>query len=167
MQVNSISFFEHHVLEGGGEISGRNDAAAADRLRRECVMEAEVTNRTDGPLQVFICTHLCLVSSFSYSSITSCCSCKAAQMQLFCCFSVGHPSVKDLSGSTQITVHNIQCTMQYTACHTICIVQYSTQCTVQYTIVNVQLFEAVLCTCGYQQQQSCINPMALGNPVCG
>ena len=61
MQVNSISFFEHHVLEGGGEISGRSDAAAADRLRRECVMEAEVTNRTDGPLQVFICTHLCLL----------------------------------------------------------------------------------------------------------
>lgn len=62
MQVNSISFFEHHVFEGGGETSGRSDAAAADRLRRECVMEAEVTNRTDGPLQVIICTRFCLLS---------------------------------------------------------------------------------------------------------
>jgi len=61
-QVNSISFFEHHVLEGGGETSGRSDAAAADRLHRECVMEAEVTNRTDGPLQVIICTRFCLLS---------------------------------------------------------------------------------------------------------
>ena len=80
MQVNSISFFEHHVLEGGGETSGRSDAAAADRLLRECVMEAEVTNRTDGPLQVIICMHFCLLSSFSSLSITSCCSCKTAQM---------------------------------------------------------------------------------------
>ncbi len=82
MQVNSISFFEHHVLEGGGETSGRSDAAAADRLRRQCVMEAEVTNRTDGPLQVIICTRFCLLSSFSSSSVTYCCSCKTAQMHL-------------------------------------------------------------------------------------
>ncbi|DBA86334.1 TPA: hypothetical protein ACH3X2_005568 [Trebouxia sp. C0005] len=54
LQVNSISFFEHHVLEGGVETSGRSDAAAADRLHRDCVMEAEVTNRTDGPLQVWV-----------------------------------------------------------------------------------------------------------------
>ncbi|DBA95519.1 TPA: hypothetical protein ACH3X3_013374 [Trebouxia sp. C0006] len=54
LQVNSISFFEHHVLEGDGETSGRSDTAAAERLRRECVMEAEVTNRTDGPLQVWV-----------------------------------------------------------------------------------------------------------------
>ena len=143
MQVNSISFFEHHVLEGGGETSGRSDAAAADRLRRQCVMEAEVTNRTDGPLQVIICTRFCLLSRFTSSSLTSCCSCKKAQMQLYCCFSVGHPSVKDLSGSTQYTIHNIQHTIQYTACKTMCFLQHNIQCIVQYTMVNVQVCELV------------------------
>ncbi len=164
MQVNSISFFEHHVLEGDGETSGRSDAAAAERLRRECVMEAEVTNRTDGPLQVIICTRFCLLSRFTSSSLTSCCSCRTAQMQLYCCFSVGHPSVKDLSESTRYTTRNIH-NMQYTACNPVYIIQYNLQCTVQYTTVNVQVFEAVLCNCGYQQQQSCIGSMALANLV--
>jgi len=131
MQVNSVSFFEHHVLEGDGETSGRSDAAAADRLHRQCVMEAEVTNRTDGPLQVFIFTHFCLLSSFSSSSIPSCCSCKTAQMQVYCCFSVKHPSVKDLSGSTQYT---IMYSIPYDTQHATQYALYSTTYSVQYSI---------------------------------
>ena len=55
-QVSSISFFEHHVMEGVTGGSGWNGAAAGQKLHRRCVIEAEVTNRTEGPLQVTTCT---------------------------------------------------------------------------------------------------------------
>lgn len=55
-QVTSISFFEHHVMEGATGGSGWNGTAAGQKLQRRCVMEAEVTNRTDGSLQVITYT---------------------------------------------------------------------------------------------------------------
>ena len=49
LQVNNVSFFEHHTIEGDHQSSG---SALPHSIRRLCVMETEVTNRTDGPLQV-------------------------------------------------------------------------------------------------------------------
>ncbi len=133
MQVNSISFFEHHVLEVGGETSGRSDAAAAERLRRQCVMEAEVTNRTDGPLQVFICTHFCLLSVLAPQVSLPVAPPKqhrCIHVDICCplCFLVGQSSVKACQD-----LHNIQYTMY--------IIRYNIQHTTQYalysTIYNV------------------------------
>ena len=50
MQVSSISFFEHHTIEGHPQ--GSEPAVTAQTIWRSCVMETEVTNRTEGPLQV-------------------------------------------------------------------------------------------------------------------
>ena len=58
MQVNSISFFEHHTIEGNPKDS--EPAVTAQSIRRSCVMETEVTNRTEGPLQVTPKHHLVL-----------------------------------------------------------------------------------------------------------
>ena len=60
LQVNSVSFFEHHTLDGDHQVLGAD--VLPDNIRRLCVMETEVTNRTDGPLQVRSCSclHLCI-----------------------------------------------------------------------------------------------------------
>ena len=50
MQVSSVSFFEHHASEGG--LQGGGVGGAPQAYKRVCVMETEVTNRTEGPLQV-------------------------------------------------------------------------------------------------------------------
>lgn len=50
LQVSSVAFFEHHTTEwgrGGGGVNGTPQG-----FKRLCVMETEVTNRTEGPLQV-------------------------------------------------------------------------------------------------------------------
>jgi len=130
MQVNSISFFEHDVLEGGGETSGRSDAAAAERLRRQCVMEAEVTNRTDGPLQVFICAHFCLLSILAPQVSLPVAPPKqhrCIHVDVCCplCFLVGQSSVKACQD-----LHNIQYTIR-------CNIQHTTQYALYSTIYNV------------------------------
>ena len=71
-QVNSIAFFEHHSMGEGSEGRGSGDRMRGARLQRRCVMECEVTNRTDGPLQVichaFIHSYICyLTLSFARS----------------------------------------------------------------------------------------------------
>ena len=50
LQVSSVSFFEHHIIEGEQQSSGGGPLPHS--IRRLCVMETEVTNRTEGPLQV-------------------------------------------------------------------------------------------------------------------
>lgn len=48
MQISSISFFEHHVFirdKGGIQLG-------PDAVQRKCIMQAELTNRTDSSLQV-------------------------------------------------------------------------------------------------------------------
>ena len=50
MQVNSVSFFEHHTVERSS--LGSDSRVSAESILRRCVMELEVTNRTEGPLQV-------------------------------------------------------------------------------------------------------------------
>ena len=60
LQVNSVSFFEHHTLDGDHQASGAG--VPPHNIRRLCVMETEVTNRTEGPLQVNSCPclYICL-----------------------------------------------------------------------------------------------------------
>ena len=50
LQVNSVTFFEHHTIDGDHQASGAG--VLPHNIRRLCVMETEVTNRTEGPLQV-------------------------------------------------------------------------------------------------------------------
>ena len=49
LQVNSVSFFEHHSIEGE---QAPSSSGPPHDLRHLCVMETEVTNKTEGPLQV-------------------------------------------------------------------------------------------------------------------
>lgn len=48
VQVSSISFYEHHVFRG--DRSGTQ--VAPEAVQRQCILQAEVTNRTDSSLQV-------------------------------------------------------------------------------------------------------------------
>ena len=50
LQVNSVCFFEHHTIDGDHQALGAS--VLPQNIRRLCVMEIEVTNRTEGPLQV-------------------------------------------------------------------------------------------------------------------
>ena len=50
LQVNSVSFFEHHSIDGDHQFSVGN--VLPHSIRQLCVMETEVTNRTESPLQV-------------------------------------------------------------------------------------------------------------------
>lgn len=83
LQVNSVSFFEHHPIEGAHQALG--SGATPHNMRRLCVMETEVTNRSEGPLQVHKCHGICrLINHCCFYSLEWGASYNSADMTRTC-----------------------------------------------------------------------------------